>query len=59
MQAIAYVARAKNADVDVSLSSVPQGQHNFILGAGRVPEVDAALKNMGQWLRDKLSHWAG
>ncbi|MDQ1717186.1 MAG: hypothetical protein QOE89_1139, partial [Pseudonocardiales bacterium] len=25
-----------------------------ILGAGRVPEVDAAIQEMGRWLRSKL-----
>jgi len=35
--------------------SVSEGQHNFILGAGRVPEVDEAIEQMGQWLRSRLS----
>ncbi|MGQ4387646.1 alpha/beta hydrolase fold domain-containing protein [Streptomyces sp. SAS_270] len=34
--------------------SVPEGQHSFILGAGRVPEVDEAIGQMGQWLRAHL-----
>ncbi|MET7699577.1 alpha/beta hydrolase fold domain-containing protein [Streptomyces sp. NPDC005485] len=34
--------------------SVPEGQHSFILGAGRVPEVDEAIGQMGQWLRTHL-----
>jgi uncharacterized protein YbjT (DUF2867 family) len=34
--------------------SVSERQHNFILGAGRVPEVDEAIEQMGQWLRSKL-----
>jgi acetyl esterase/lipase len=53
-EAIEFANRAKNAGVDVSLRSVPEGQHNFILGAGRVPEVDRAIEGMGQWLRSKL-----
>jgi epsilon-lactone hydrolase len=56
-EAIAFANRAKDAGVDVSLFSVPAGQHNFILGAGRVPEVDEAVEKMGRWLRSKL--WRG
>jgi acetyl esterase/lipase len=33
---------------------VPEGQHSFVLGAGRVPEVNAAIDRMGQWLRTHL-----
>jgi len=51
---IEFAKRAKDAGVDVSLNSVPEGQHNFILGAGRVPEVDEAIEQMGQWLKSKL-----
>ena len=53
-EAIEYAKRTKDAGVDVSLHSLPQGQHNFILGAGRVPEVDQAIKEIGRWLRSKL-----
>jgi acetyl esterase/lipase len=53
-EAIAFAKRAEDAGVDVTLSSVPAGQHNFILGAGRVPEVDKAINKMGQWLRPRL-----
>jgi len=53
-EATAFATRAKDAGVDVSLRSVAEGQHNFILGAGRVPEVDQAIQEMGQWLRSKL-----
>jgi acetyl esterase/lipase len=53
-EAIEFANRAKDAGVDVSLRSVPEGQHNFILGAGRVPEVDRAIEEMGQWLRSML-----
>jgi monoterpene epsilon-lactone hydrolase len=34
---------------------VPDGQHLFLLGAGKVPETDAAIAEMGEWLRKKLS----
>ncbi|MFB4304732.1 alpha/beta hydrolase [Actinomadura sp. GTD37] len=33
---------------------MPEGQHSFILGAGRVPEVDQSIRQMGQWLRRHL-----
>ncbi|WP_205661098.1 alpha/beta hydrolase [Amycolatopsis vastitatis] len=33
---------------------MPEGQHSFILAAGRVPEVDQAIAQMGQWLRRHL-----
>ena len=53
-EAIAFAQRAKDAGVEVSLHSVPEGQHTFIRGAGRVPEVDEAIEQMGRWVRSKL-----
>ena len=53
-EAIEFAKRAKDAGVDVTLRSLPEGQHNFILGAGRVPEVDRAIEEIGRWLRSKL-----
>jgi epsilon-lactone hydrolase len=53
-EAIAFAQRAKDAGVEVSLYEVPEGQHSFIHGAGRVPEVDEAIERMAQWLRSKL-----
>jgi len=53
-EAIAFAKRAQDAGIDVSLRSLPEGQHNFILGAGRVPEVDQAIEEMAGWLRPKL-----
>jgi acetyl esterase/lipase len=35
---------------------LPEGQHSFVLGAGRVPEVDRAIQQMGQWLRQHLGN---
>jgi acetyl esterase/lipase len=49
-----FAKRAKDAGVDISMHSVSEGQHNFILGAGRVPEVNKAIEQMGQWLRSRL-----
>jgi monoterpene epsilon-lactone hydrolase len=53
-EAIEFAKRAKDSGVDISLHSLPEGQHNFILGAGRVPEVDQAIEEMARWLRSKL-----
>ena len=53
-EAIDFATRAKDAGADVSLHSLPEGQHNFILGAGRVPEVDQAIEEMARWLQSKL-----
>jgi len=53
-EAIEFAKRAKDAGVDVSLHSLPAGQHNFILGARRVPEVNQAIEEIGGWLRSKL-----
>lgn len=53
-EAAELAQRAQAASNDVVLQSVPAGQHSFIVGAGRVPEVDDAIKEMGSWLRSKL-----
>ena len=36
------------------MTAVHAGQHSFIIGAGRVPEVDQAIAEMGGWLRSRL-----
>ena len=53
-EAVEFAKRAKHAGVDVTLRSLPEGQHNFILGAGRVPEVDRAIEEIARWLRARL-----
>jgi acetyl esterase/lipase len=53
-EAIEFAKRAKDAGVDVSLHALAEGQHNFILGAGSVPEVDQAIGEIARWLRSKL-----
>jgi len=53
-EAIDFAERARKAGVDIEIRALPYGQHNFILGAGRVPEIDAAIQDMAQWLRVKL-----
>jgi epsilon-lactone hydrolase len=52
--AIEFAKRAEAASVDVSLHAVPEMQHSFIFLAGRVPEVNEAIAEMGRWLRSKL-----
>ncbi len=46
--------RAQAAGNDVLVRAVADGQHSFIMGAGRVPEVDEAITEIGTWLRTKL-----
>lgn len=43
--------RLADFKVTSEVHPMPEGQHSFILGAGRVPEVDQAIDQMGQWLR--------
>jgi len=52
--AIEFAVRARAAGVDLELRSLPEGQHIFYLGAGRVPEIDAAVAEMAAWLRSKI-----
>jgi monoterpene epsilon-lactone hydrolase len=40
--------------VDAEVHPLKNGQHSFIIAAGRVPEVDEAIVAMGRWLRSKL-----
>jgi epsilon-lactone hydrolase len=53
-EALRLALRAKAAGNDLHLRSVPAGQHSFIMGAGRVPETDDAITDIGTWLRAKL-----
>jgi epsilon-lactone hydrolase len=53
-EAVEFAQRAQAAGNDILLRSVPAGQHSFIVAAGRVPEVDHAITEMGSWLRSKL-----
>ena len=53
-EAAELAQRAQTAGNDVLLRSVPAGQHSFIVAAGRVPEVNHAIAEMGSWLRSKL-----
>jgi monoterpene epsilon-lactone hydrolase len=53
-EAAEFAVRAKDAANDLYLQPVSEGQHSFIMGAGRVPETDAAIADMGHWLRSTL-----
>ncbi|MGW7284999.1 alpha/beta hydrolase [Streptomyces sp. NPDC054847] len=46
--------RLADFKVTSEVHPMPEGQHSFILGAGRVPEVDQAIQRMGRWLRRHL-----
>jgi monoterpene epsilon-lactone hydrolase len=53
-EAVRFALRAQAAGNDQQLQPVEGGQHSFIMGAGRVPEVDHAITEMGKWLRRRL-----
>jgi acetyl esterase/lipase len=53
-EAAELARRVQSAGNVVLLRPVPAGQHSFIVAAGRVPEVDHAIAEMGSWLRSKL-----
>jgi acetyl esterase/lipase len=53
--AIDFSHRAQEAGSPLVLQCLDEGQHSFIMGAGRVPEIDAMIVDMGKWLRDTLS----
>jgi monoterpene epsilon-lactone hydrolase len=53
-EAFEFGVRASAAGNDLFLRPVEAGQHSFIIGAGRVPEVDHAVTEMGRWVRSKL-----
>ncbi len=46
--------RLADFKVTSEVHPMPEGQHSFVLGAGRVPGVDRAIRQMGQWLREHL-----
>jgi argininosuccinate synthase len=48
--------RLSEFKVTSEVHSLPQTQHSFILGAGRVPETDKAIEHMGQWLHRHVGH---
>ena len=50
-----FARRATAAGLDVSVNSVPGGQHVWLLAAGTVPETDAAIAELGTWLASELA----
>ncbi|MDQ1051068.1 alpha/beta hydrolase [Streptomyces sp. V4I2] len=48
-----FAARVKDAGIDTATVVVPGGQHSYVYGAGRIPEVDAAIAQIGAWVREK------
>ncbi|WP_307840996.1 alpha/beta hydrolase [Streptomyces sp. GESEQ-4] len=48
-----FAARVKDAGIDTATVVVPGGQHSYVYGAGRVPEVNAAIAQIGAWAREK------
>jgi acetyl esterase/lipase len=53
-EAVEFALRAQAAGNDLVVRPLEAGQHSFIMGAGRVPEVDQAISEMGSWLRFAL-----
>lgn len=49
-----FYEKAKSAGVDVELQIYPEMQHVHQLMAGKAPEADDAINNIGKWLRPKL-----
>jgi monoterpene epsilon-lactone hydrolase len=49
-----FADMARNAGVDVTLEITEGMQHIHPVMAGRAPEADATIANVGQWLRPKL-----
>lgn len=52
--AITFAQKAREAGNDIVLRQLDEGQHSFIMGAGRVDAVDRAVAEMGNWLRSTL-----
>jgi acetyl esterase/lipase len=50
-----FAARVKDAGIDTATVVVPGGQHSYVYGAGRIPEVDAAIAQIGAWVREKTN----
>lgn len=50
-----FAARVQGAGIDTVSLAVPGAQHSYVLGAGRVPEADAAITQIAAWVRHKLN----
>ena len=53
--AVRLAARAEQAGVTTTLVVWPELHHAFQLGVGRLPEADAAVAEIGGWLRERLA----
>ncbi|SDZ47647.1 alpha/beta hydrolase [Herbiconiux ginsengi] len=49
-----FADRLRSAGVDVSELPVAGLQHSYVVGAGRVPEADRAIKQIAEWVREKV-----
>jgi acetyl esterase/lipase len=49
-----FAARLQSAGVPTEVLPVAGGQHSYVWGAGRVPESNAAIAHIAQWLRSTL-----
>lgn len=52
-----FAARVKDAGIDTATVVVPGGQHSYVYGAGRFPETDPAIAQIGAWIREKRKIW--
>ncbi|MFJ9713271.1 hypothetical protein ACIRR9_50235, partial [Streptomyces sp. NPDC101234] len=48
--------RLADAKVTSETHTLPEGQHSFILAAGRVPEANEAITKIGNWLHTHLNN---
>jgi acetyl esterase/lipase len=53
-EARSFGRRLESIPQHCEIHPLAEGQHSFILGAGRVPEVDSAIMSMGAWLKSVL-----
>lgn len=49
-----FAQRVRDAGVDTESLAVAGGQHSYVYGAGRVPEVDAAIARIAAWVGSTL-----
>ncbi|WP_169338156.1 alpha/beta hydrolase [Nocardia vinacea] len=49
-----FAQRVEDAGVDTASLAVAGGQHSYVYGTGRVPEVDAAITQIATWVGSKL-----
>lgn len=52
----AFADKARTAGVDVTVKVAPGMQHAYQWMAGRAPEADASIADIGAWLRRQLTH---